>query len=431
MRSADRSTGHSPAAGRRRLTGCALGIVGVAIVVSGCSTAPPAEAGVTTLTFTAQAGLKTVLPGILERWDAEHPDIRIVPTYVSDVIPIERIQLQGGQATDLITVFPGNGSPVAVEQLAPGDFLADLSEQSWVGQVSESARDAMSSDGRALMFSPFSVAVGTFYNKQVFAEHGMEIPTTWSGLLESCDAFNAAGIIPLALGGQTADVVQLIDYALVPSLVYGPDPDFAEQQADGTASFADSGWREALTKYQELAERGCFQKGFNGTTGEQATTLVGTGKAAMSVLVSASAPDLAKHAPLDDFAMFPLPATDDPDDTWGAVALGAGVGANAAGEHVEEAKAFIEFLSEPANIAAFSKDPGRIPVIQSEDVAVDPVTGTAYNPLIADDRTTGFPDQGWPSPLVQSTHMAKVQELLEGRTTVSDVLAAMDKAYRG
>src|SRR5256885_1998370 len=82
-------------------------------------------------------------------------------------------------------------------------------------------------------------------------------------------------------------------------------------QSAGQASFADSGWVDAMNKYLELQKKGFFNDNPNGTTYEQATSMVATGKAAMAVQVSAvlSAFRAASPSP-DDLSMFPFPATD-------------------------------------------------------------------------------------------------------------------------
>ncbi|NED56150.1 extracellular solute-binding protein, partial [Micromonospora aurantiaca] len=132
------------------------------------------------------------------------------------------------------------------------------------------------------------------YNKKVFEEAGVEPPTTWQGFLDVCEKIKKKGKVPIALGAQTPWVTQLITYALVPSTVYAKNPRFDEQMKAGSASFAGSGWTDALEMYLDLQKRGYFNDNPNGTTFEQQTSMVATGKAAMAVQVSAVLPDFRK-----------------------------------------------------------------------------------------------------------------------------------------
>ena len=34
------------------------------------------------------------------------------------------------------------------------------------------------------------------YNKEIFAEHGIEVPTTWDELIAACETLKAAGVTP-------------------------------------------------------------------------------------------------------------------------------------------------------------------------------------------------------------------------------------------
>ena len=76
------------------------------------------------------------------------------------------------------------------------------------------------------------------------------------------------GQVAFALGGATPWNTQLIPYALTPTLVYGPDPDFPQEMAAGKATFADSDWMTPFDKYPEMHTAGCFQDSALGTTYE-------------------------------------------------------------------------------------------------------------------------------------------------------------------
>ena len=86
------------------------------------------------------------------------------------------------------------------------------------------------------------------------------LPTTWSELLSVCDKLKKKGIVPIALGAQTPWVTQLINYALVPGTVYAKTPDFDDKMTAGSATFADSGWADAMDKYLELQKQRLLQR---------------------------------------------------------------------------------------------------------------------------------------------------------------------------
>jgi len=341
-----------------------------------------------------------------------------------------RAQLAAGNAPDMHAVYPGNGSAMSMAQLSKANLLADLSDQSWTQKIPTGFKGAFQNDGKTFIFSPGTSVLGAIYNKKAFATAGVEPPKTWSELLTVCDKLKKKGIVPIALGAQTPWITQLIDYALVPGTVYAKTPDFDDKMAAGTASFADSGWADAMDKYLELQKKGFFNDNPNGTTYEQATSMVGTGKAAMAVQVSAVLQAFREAAPSpDDLGMFPFPATDVEADNWipGGVVVGLGISAKS--KNADQAKKFIEYCGQPDVVNAWAEAVACVPLYSDGEAKVDPVL-KPFLPYLKDNKAVPFMDQRWPNAEVQPTHFAVVQELLGGKSTVEGALKKMDAAYR-
>ena len=341
-----------------------------------------------------------------------------------------RAQLAAGNAPDMHAVYPGNGSAMSMVQLSKANLLADLSDQAWTKKIPTGFKGAYQQDGKTYIFSPGTSVLGAIYNKKAFASAGVEVPTTWSELLAVCEALKKKGIVPLALGAQTPWVTQLINYALVPGTVYAKQPDFDDKMAAGSATFAGSGWADAMTKYLELQKRGFFNDNPNGTTYEQATSMVGTGKAAMAVQVSAVLQAYRDAAPSpDDLGMFPLPATDTVAENWIPGGIVVGIAINAKTKKADQARKFIEYCGQPDTINSWAEAVACVPLYSDGEPKVDPVL-KPFLPFLSADKAVPFMDQRWPNAEVQPTHFAVVQELLGGRTTVDGALKKMDEAYR-
>jgi len=341
-----------------------------------------------------------------------------------------RTQLAAGNAPDIHVVYPGNGSAMSMVQLSKANLLADLSDQSWTQKIPTGFKGAFQNDGKTYIFSPGTSMLGAIYNKKAFATAGVEPPKTWSELLAVCDKLKKKGIVPIALGAQTPWVTQLINYALVPGTVYAKTPDFDDKMIAGSASFADSGWADAMDKYLELQKKGFFNENPNGTTYEQATSMVGTGKAAMAVQVSAVLPAFRKASPTpDDLGMFPFPATDVEADNWIPGGVVVGIAISAKSKKADQAKKFLEYCGQPDTVKAWAEAVACVPLYADGELKVDPVL-EPFLPYLKDDKAVPFMDQRWPNAEVQPTHFAVVQELLGGKTTVPNALKKMDEAYR-
>ncbi|GAB2607416.1 extracellular solute-binding protein [Streptomyces capparidis] len=368
---------------------------------------------------------------LLKLYRKAHPDDDFSTSFAptDQVQTSVRTQLAGGNAPDVHVLYPGSGSAMSMAELAKADLLTDLSSQAWTRTIPSNFDGAYRVDGKTYLYSAGSSVIGAVYNKRVFADAGVEPPTTWEELLDVCARLKAKGVTPIALGAQTPWVTQLITYALVPNAVYAKDPDFDEKMAAGTATFAGSGWADAMDQYMELKKRGFFNDNPNGTTYEQQTSMVAGGKAAMAVQVSAvlSAFRSAAKNP-DDLGMFPFPGGDDAKEQWIPAGIVVGLGVARRAENQEKAAAFVEFLGKQENINRWAAAVSAIPVTRDKSSTIDPVL-ESFLPAIDGDRAVPFMDQRWPNAEVQPAHFAAVQNLLAGKTDVKGALGQMDKAY--
>ncbi|MFJ5723806.1 extracellular solute-binding protein [Streptomyces sp. NPDC093149] len=342
---------------------------------------------------------------------------------------VVRTQLAGGNAPDVHVLYPGSGSAMSMVELAKAGLLADLSGQSWTKEVPANFHPAYRYQDKTYLYSAGSSVIGAIYNKKAFAKAGVRPPGTWGELLDVCAGLKAKGVIPIALGAQTAWVTQLITYALVPNAVYAKNPGFDAEMAAGRAHFRGSGWADAMGKYKELQRRGFFNDNPNGTTYEQQTSMVASGKAAMAVQVSAVLANFRQAAGTpDDLGMFPFPGGDDAARLWIPAGIVVGLGVSARSEKAAGAKAFIEFLGEQKNVDRWAQSVAAIPFKRDASTRIDPVLD-GFLPVIDDNRAVPFMDQSWPNAEVQPAHFAAVQNLLAGRTDVDGALGQMDEAY--
>ncbi|MCX4825293.1 extracellular solute-binding protein [Streptomyces sp. NBC_01142] len=368
---------------------------------------------------------------LLAAYRKSHPDDDFTTSFAptDQVQTVVRTQLAGGNAPDLHVLYPGSGSAMSMVELARAGLLSDLGAQAWTRDIPANFDAAYRSEGKTYLYSAGSSAIGAIYNKKAFAKAGAQPPRTWGELLDVCAKLKAKGIVPIALGAQTPWVTQMITYALVPNAVYAKNPDFDEEMAAGRATFRDSGWADAMGKYQELQRRGFFNDNPNGTTYEQQTSLVAGGKAAMAVQVSAvlSAFRQATRTP-DDLGMFPFPGGDDAAKLWIPAGIVVGLGVAAKARNKAKAMAFVEFLGKQENLNRWAAAVSAIPFKRDASSTIDPVL-TDFLPIIDDNRAVPFMDQSWPNAEVQPAHFAAVQNLLAGKTDVKGALGQMDKAY--
>ncbi|WP_329125540.1 ABC transporter substrate-binding protein [Streptomyces sp. NBC_01465] len=432
MTTGSRSRPRPGTVGRRgflRLGGGVAALAALPPVLAACSSSSGSSGK---LRVVGVADQQKPLEELIALYRKSHGDADFATSFapVEQVQTAVRTQLAGGNAPDIHVVYPGSGSSMSMVELEKAGLLADLSAQTWTKGIPATFDAAYRVEGKTYLYSAGSSTIGAIYNKKAFAKAGVQPPTTWNELLTVCAKLKAKGIVPIALGAQTPWVTQLITYALVPNAVYAENSHFDDDMTAGKATFADSGWADAMTKYKELQTRGFFNDNPNGTTYEQQTSMVASGKAAMAVQVSAvmSAFRAATTTP-DDLGMFPFPGGDDAAKLWIPAGIVVGLGISKRSKNAAKAKEFIEFLGTQENLNRWCTAVSAIPFKRDASTKIDPALKD-FLPIIDANRTVPFMDQRWPNAEVQPAHFAAVQDLLAGKTDVKGALGQMDEAYR-
>ncbi|WP_326789540.1 ABC transporter substrate-binding protein [Streptomyces sp. NBC_00151] len=373
---------------------------------------------------------KASMQAVVAAFHRARPGIHVSVSY-ADTNTLQKElpqQLRAGKAPDVFTVWPGSGNPASVLALKEDDFLEALSLRFFAGRIPDSMRPVTDGGvGTYLVPVTFS-AVGAIYSAETLKAIGGTRPTTYSTLLALCDTARRHGKVLFALGNQTPWVTQLVDYALVATTVYAHDPGFDTQMESGKESFARSGWRQAMAKYLEMRDRGCFSTAPLKTSYEDALDQVADGRAVGVVQVAGTLAALRSAAPGMHFRMTALPATDQPNETRIPGAVSAAYGLNAKAPHRKAALAFVDFLGSERGQNLYNRSGATLPALPSNSFSADPAVAEVARRQ-KDGTTVPFMDQRWPNSEVQQTHFEQVRALFAGTTDIAHALAAMDSAY--
>ena len=179
-------------------------------IVFGCGKAPSTkeEAGGKTLTFwhiMNYSGPKEVLEGAVKRFEAAHPDVKVVmQTFENDAYKVKLAnEMASGNSPDVFFTWGAGGQ--TSEYIRQGKVLC-LNEYAksndWEGRFIDSAL-SICRNGGDLYSVPLDLSAVTLWcNKKLFDENGLAYPKTFEELVAVSTAFRAKKITPLALGNM-------------------------------------------------------------------------------------------------------------------------------------------------------------------------------------------------------------------------------------
>lgn len=373
----------------------------------------------------------------VERFKKANPDLKVqyteAPsnTYQATI----RSQLAAGHGPDVMFVWAGSGNAMATKILANAGLLADLSDSPWTKSVPAEAAALVSVDGKIYALNSFQNPTGVVYNKDKMAELGVKPPTTFTELLNFCKTVSGNGIVPIAMGNQTGYLNIEVPLELANSLVYSKDPDFGTKAANGEINWTNNKlWndsiRTALIKYMQMNDAKCFQDNTTGYSDTQAIALVASGKALGVNVIGSSYPSIIAANSKLKYDMFSLPATDNPNDTWLTSNPGAAWAVAKKSSNKAAAIAFINYMGTDDQLLAAAKVGYGVPYAASKDTPVAPEF-SGIESLYKSGKNALWATNYWPNPDVKQDMIAASQNLILGKATVDDVLAAMTKAYAG
>ncbi|MGF3056288.1 ABC transporter substrate-binding protein [Microbacterium sp. YY-01] len=272
---------------RRTALAAAITIPAVVMTLVGCGTSGPTAPGADSATMWALSGQpkEGIRQGTVDDFNENHPDGTLSVTFFQNDAYKTKIRtaIGAGQAPTLIYGWGGGTlksyvEAGQVEDLT--DFFADNPELK--DKLFDSPFGAATIDDRIYAMPVQDVQpIVLFYNKEIFDEAGVTPPETWDDLLDLVDTFNAAGIAPISLGGQSRWTSMMwLEYLF--DRVGGPEV-FDAIFAGEADAWSNPDALKALEMAQELVAADGFVKGFASITADSNAdqALLYTGKAAM------------------------------------------------------------------------------------------------------------------------------------------------------
>jgi raffinose/stachyose/melibiose transport system substrate-binding protein len=233
--------------------------------------------------------------------------------------------------------------------------LSDLSDLPEAAAVREDVLDLTNwypgYPGRTSVI-PYSVtAASVIYNRRIFADNGLAVPTTWDELIQVCEALLAAGITPIY--GTFRDpwtIAQgLFDYT-VGGMVdvrgfYKAMHEIGENVGpDSEVSFQKT-MLEPVTRMVQLTKYinpDAASRGYG-----DGNTAMAQGQAAMYLQGPWAFGEIEKAGTDVDLGTFPLPMTDNPGDLKVRVNIDLSLWVPEIADGQEGARAFLQYLLQP------------------------------------------------------------------------------------
>ena len=362
-----------------------------AAILPGCSSG--GDSGVTEieiLQYKPEAA--TYFDQVEEQFNASHDDIHLTISSPNDASTILRTRFIREDYPDII----GIGGDINYSYYVDADILADVSDYPGLADVKQSYLDILENLEITPKDGTYGVpyvanAAGILYNKDMFEEHGWEIPESWGELIDLCEEIKAEGILPFYFGFRDTWTCLAPWNSLAVDLA---PADTCQRVNAGETTFSEE-YVEVAEKCLELVSYGPedpFAYGYN-----DACTAFANGESAMYPIGSYAVPQILSVNPEMNIDSFVTPGNDDASKNT----LNSGVdlmfAVTAECENKEAAYEVLDFLMEDANIQAYIDDQNAVPC-KDGDFDLAPMLD-GMTSFIESGNMTDYQDHYYPSEM--------------------------------
>lgn len=376
---------------RIKCMGLALGGILVSAMLQGCQ--PSADGQKTEIEIVQyKPEAANYFAALEEEFNATHDDIHLKISSPNDAMTILKTRFIREDYPDII----GIGGDINYSYFVDAEILADISDYSGLKNIKQAYLDIDKSLELVPVEGTYAVpyvanAAGILYNKDMFEEHGWEIPENWGELTALCDDIQSEGILPFYFGFKDTWTCLAPWNSIAVDLA---PADTAKQVNRGKTTF-EKEYRETAEKYLLLLRYGPsdpFAYNYN-----DACTAFARGESAMYPIGSYAVPQILSVNPDLNIDSFVTPASEE----TGGNTLNSGVDlqfcVTAACENKEAAYEVLDFLYADENIQDYINAQNAVPCKEGEFEIVPMLDG--MKPYIEEGNMTDFQDHYYPAEM--------------------------------
>ena len=326
-------------------------------------------------------------------------------------------RLSGGDAPDLYTLHCNN-----IGTYNDAGYLYDLSNEPLADVIYENVKATVSVDGKLLAVPIESQAWGVLYNKEIFAECGLEAPDTLADLTAICETLKEKGYTPFMLAFQEQWVPQLMTGLTLGDIVSGKLPDWLERMYKDKGSYEEV--REIFDVIDLIMANGTDRAMEEGS--EAGAADFALGKAAMFVQGTWASNTIMTTNPDMELGVFALPINEDPNCTRVNLSTSTTLGVHPDSKELDLALKFANYVLDEKDSSALFQSCSFNPVATCHnyeayswvaDASAYVAAGRAYQDLVLPSSVTD--EQG-----------RLLQEYYVGTVTVDEIVERLDAAFQ-
>lgn len=353
-----------------------------------------------------------------QRFNDSHDDIELKISSPNDAMTVLKTRFIRDDNPDII----GIGGEFNYSNFIDADMLMDVSDFDGLQDIKQGYLDI----NEALEFVPtegtygvpyMANAAGILYNKDMFEQHGWQIPETWDELTALCEDIQAEGILPFYMGYKDTWTCLSPWNSAASSLA---EPSVCKDVNKGNTTFSEE-YMTVAEQMKTLLEYG--PKDFAAYSYNDACTAFARGESAMFIIGNYAVPQIRQVNPDINIDSFVYPASNSRDENVLTSGIDLQFCIMKDCPDKEAAYEVLRFMLEDENVQAYMDNQNAIPCKEGEFELAPVLDG--MKEYIEEGKVADFQDHFYPSEMAAD---ALIQTyLLDGDT--EKFLQRFDEAW--
>lgn len=355
-------------------------------------------------------------------YEEEHPNVKIeVEVIGDDYYDILKTKASSGDMPDVFMTAGYN------EINTYKEYITDLSDQDFDDNIADGAKECESLDGKVVGLPVQMSGNGIVYNKKIFDEYDIEIPTTVSELEEVCKVLKSHDIVPFT--NQFKDdwlLGQFFNYAFANT---ENTTEYIDSLKNGDTTIVETEEMKDIMKVLDLMLEYGQDKPLDASWNE-AAAMFAQGKQAMMFEGIWAYDTISQIAPDMEVGLFALPITDDAADTKMAADVNGTWHVSNTSEHPEVAKDVLNWIvTSDAGKDFLLKECQVIPAMKGMEFEGSNPLSKDVAQYIADNNTGLWSWPLWPDGFYNESGKKLQEYISDGSGNVDAALQSLDDLW--
>lgn len=366
-------------------------------------------------------GSKAWLEETVDAYEKETPDIKIemVQQTSDQLIPAWETSVQSGKGADIQFFWTGTYTLMYVWD-EENRSLADLTElipedemEHWMGT------EGISWDGQPWAVPWYQVSIIMLYNKEIFAQAGLDAenpPASWEEFKDACEKLKGSGVIPFEIGGMKDGFDSPWLYATIGTSAHDSVQEFVSAAVE-EGSFTEDSHTLWLERLKELNDSGYINPLTMSNDFPSGRESFLRGESAMGLVTNGQGMQWIEEMGGDEkVGVMRIPEFSDGDMAGKQNVQSQAFGIPEFSQHKEEAADFLVFTHQPQQLKRFYELTRNFPADDRFDPDSLQLEGEKFLWDYMLEDSTIYPSLYIPTMVNSQGNYAAAQMVLSGKT---------------